>query len=112
MTDDTIPITELVPDERNARTRTERGYGTLERSLSEFGGMRSIVIDDQNRIVAGNGTVEAAIGIGMDRVRVIESDGTELIAVRRSGLSEEQWMRYGVADNQHCSIKDRLTTLF
>jgi hypothetical protein len=38
MTDDTMPITELVPDDRNARTMTERGYGTLERSLSEFGG--------------------------------------------------------------------------
>lgn len=106
MDDETMAITELVPDDRNARTRTERGYGTLERSLIEFGGMRSVCIDETNRVLAGNGTVEAAIGIGMERVRVIETDGKELIAVRRSGLSKEQKMRYAIADNRTSELAE------
>ena len=61
MENESIARTELVPDERNVRVMTQRGYGTLERISIEFGGMRSIAIDESNRVLAGNETDDMSI---------------------------------------------------
>ena len=62
----------------------------IQESLQQVGAARSIVIDENGVILAGNGTVEAAGQIGIDRVKIIEASGDEIIAVRRSGLTDEQ----------------------
>jgi DNA modification methylase len=69
-------------------------------SLQRFGAARSIVISDDNTIIAGNGTVEAAAVAGIERVRVVEADGNELIAVRRRGLTLEEKAALALADNR------------
>lgn len=53
-----LRISDLIPDDRNANKGTERGNGLLERSLQQYGAGRSILIDKNNRIIAGNKTVE------------------------------------------------------
>ena len=93
-------IADLKPDHRNARQRTARSGDMIGRSLQEVGAARSIVIDENNVILAGNGTVEAAGQVGIERVRVVEADGEEIIAVRRSGLSAEQKRRLAYFDNR------------
>ena len=50
-----------------------------------FGAARSIVIDEGNVVLAGNGTTDAAAEAGIAHVRVVEAAGDELIAVRRRG---------------------------
>lgn len=99
-------IEDLTLDPQNARKRTERSHGTIVKSLEKFGGMRSIVLDDQNRVRAGNGTVEAAAQIGIHKVRIIDADGHEIIAVRRKGLSEEEWKTYAIADNRSSELSE------
>src|SRR5205823_2856405 len=54
------------------------------------GAARSIVIDEANMILAGHQTTTAAGNVGIERVRVVEADGQELIAVRRRGLTDQQ----------------------
>ncbi len=69
-------------------------------SLHEVGAARSIVIDEAGRILAGNGTVEAAAEAGIERVQVVDADGETLIAVRRRGLTEAQKKRLALLDNR------------
>lgn len=99
-------IKDLIPDAKNARKHNDRILGMLEKSLNEVGAARSIVIDENNRILAGNGTVEAAAAAGIERVRVIEADGNEIIAVRRSGLSEEQKTKLALYDNRTAELAE------
>jgi hypothetical protein len=95
-----ITLEALVQDPKNARRRTQRSTGMIERSLREFGAARSLVIDEEGVILAGNGTAEAAASIGIDRVLVVPADGRTLVAVQRTDLSPAQKAEYGVADNR------------
>ena len=85
-----INIEELTQDEHNFNKGTVGGAELMERSLKELGAGRSILIDKNGTIIAGNKTQEAAIKAGITKVRVIETDGTELVALmisRKSNVS-------------------------
>jgi len=91
MDGDTIThIGQLKPDAQNARKHNPRNIGMIVDSLQKVGGARSIVIDEDDVILAGNGVIEAAAEAGIERLRVIEADGNEIIAVRRTGLPAER----------------------
>lgn len=92
-------ISELQFDPKNARKRTPLSAGVIRRSLEQFGGCRSIVIDENNTVRAGNGTLEEAGQLGIEKVIVVEASGNEIVAVKRSGLTDEQWKQYAIADN-------------
>lgn len=96
----TISIGDLKPDKKNARKHDDRNIGMITSSLKELGPARSIVIDEDNNILAGNGTVKAMADAGLKNVRVIEADGDELIAVQRNGLTKEQKTRLALYDNR------------
>lgn len=98
--EDVVHISELKPDPENARLHTPRNVGMIVDALQEVGAARSIVIDEDNTVLAGNATVEAAGQVDMTRVRVVEASGNEIIAVRRRGLSEEQKKRLALFDNR------------
>ena len=95
-------ISELKHDRRNARKRTQRSNALIEQSLQEVGAARSIVVDEDNNILAGNGTVEAAASVGITKVQIVEADGNTIIAVRRKGLTAKQKTRLALYDNK-CS---------
>lgn len=99
-------LSQLTPDPKNPRKRGQRAERVLVASLQEVGAARSIVIDEDGNILAGNGTVQAAAELGMDRVKVIDADGETIVAVRRTGLSEEQKRRLSVLDNRTGELAD------
>ena len=114
--DDTLqPLSSLKQDHKNARKRTVQSKNLIEESINRYGAARSIVIDESNRILAGNGTVEAAAASGINKVRIIETDGDEVIAVRRTGLTEESKVGLALADNRTAELaewdKEMLNTL-
>ena len=82
----TLKIKDLIPDDKNFNKGSEFGGALIEKSFRKFGAGRSILIDKNNRIIAGNKSIENAGAIGMENVRVIESDGTEIIAVKRTDI--------------------------
>jgi len=101
----TTPFSELIPDARNANKGTKRGGDLVKKSLREYGAGRSILLDKNNRVIAGNKTLEqASTGkSGIKGVRVVESDGTDLIAVRRTDLDLEHDAKaksLAIADNR------------
>lgn len=93
-------VKQLVHDPRNARIHTEKNIAMLVAGLQEVGAGRSILIDGKGEIIAGNGVVEAATAAGITRVRVIDTDGDEIIAVRRKNLSGRQKTRAALLDNR------------
>jgi hypothetical protein len=100
----TETLDSLQPDPRNARTHSKDNLDFITGSLREVGAARSIVIDEDNVILAGNATVKAARAAGLTNVRVIEADGESVIAVRRSGLTPEQKQRLALYDNRAAEL--------
>ena len=92
-------ISKLTPDPNNARKRTPLSASVIRKSLEQFGAARSIVVDENDVIRAGNGTFEEAGQLGIEKVVTIEVDGNTIVAVKRKGLTEEQWKQYAIADN-------------
>jgi DNA modification methylase len=101
---DVAPLTALTPDPRNARRHSERNLALIEQALREVGAARSIVVDESGTVLAGNATVHAAEQAGLERVRIVEADGSELVAVRRSGLTDEQKRRLALLDNRTAEL--------
>ncbi len=102
----TLALADLRPDPCNARRRTPRSKALLDHSLSQFGAARSIVIDEEGTILAGNGTVEAAAAAGITKVQVVDADGDTLIAVRRSDLTPDEKIGLALADNRTADLAE------
>lgn len=101
MADEIINIEELRQDSRNFNKGTEEGQALIEKSFQELGAGRSILVDKDDQIIAGNKSQKAAIKAGIMKVRVIETDGSELIAVKRTDVSldSEKGRKLALADN-------------
>ena len=94
----------LRPDPRNARTHSDRNLELIALALQEVGVARSIVVDEDGVVLAGNATGAAAQQAGIARVRIVEADGSELIAVRRSNLTPGQKRRLALLDNRTAEL--------
>ena len=94
-------IESLVPDNKNFNKGTEYGDRLMDESLRRFGLGRSILIDKNNRIIAGNKTAEKAADIGFTDVLVVEVDGNQLVAVKRKDihLDTSKGRELALADN-------------
>lgn len=94
-------IESLVPDNKNFNKGTQYGDHLMDESLRRFGLGRSILIDRNNRIIAGNKTAEKAADIGFTDVVVVEVDGNQLVAVKRKDidLDSAKGRELALADN-------------
>ena len=99
-------IKDLRHDPQNARKHTPRNVGTIVSALQEVGAARSIVIDEDGIVLAGNATMDAAAEAGITAVKVVEASGNELIAVRRTGLTPEQKTRLALYDNRAAELAE------
>ena len=100
-------ISDLIADDRNANKGTARGRGVIAQSLKDNGTGRSILIDRNGRIIAGNKTVENAGAIGLKDLLVVKSDGTKLIAIQRTDLDLKRDGRakaLAIADNRAAEL--------
>jgi hypothetical protein len=52
----TLTVNDLIADDTNANDGTLRGQDLVCKSLQRFGTGRSILVDKNNRIIAGNKT--------------------------------------------------------
>ena len=75
---------DLIQDEHNYRKHSDTNKARIKKSIDEAGLGRSVVIDADGVLVAGNGVQQV---IDKDTpVRVVETDGTELVVVKRTDL--------------------------
>ena len=106
MADNPRHIKDLVPDPDNRRQHTPRNVGMIVDALHAVGSGRSIVIDEDNVVLAGNATIEAAGEAGLTDLKVVDATGSEIIAVRRSGLSDEQKRDLSLYDNRSSELAE------
>ncbi|WP_449303056.1 hypothetical protein [Porphyromonas endodontalis] len=94
-------IDKLRPDDQNFNKGTEYGEHLMEKSLRKFGLGRSILLDRNNRIIAGNKTAGKAVELGFEDVLVVETDGNTLVAVKRNDidLDSAEGRELALADN-------------
>jgi DNA modification methylase len=94
-------IADLKPDSKNANRGTQRGRGLLEKSLRQYGAGRSVLADREGNLIAGNKTVDVAAEIDLP-VRVVQTDGHELVVVQRTDLDLDSSEGRGlaIADNR------------
>jgi ParB-like chromosome segregation protein Spo0J len=85
-----VPVADLVPYARNARTHSDAQVAQIAASIREYGFTNPILIDGQRGIIAGHGRVLAARKLGLDTVPAIEL----------AHLSAAQKRAYILADNK------------
>jgi len=59
-----VPIEELKPYDRNARTHDDKQLAVIAASITTFGFTNPVLVDKNNIIVAGHGRIEAAKRLG------------------------------------------------
>lgn len=93
-------MSEIKFDKRNYRKHSDKNKNLINKSLKECGAGRSIVIDNNNEIIAGNGIYEQAQKLGI-KTKIIETDGSELVVVKRTDLEtdDEKRKQLAVMDN-------------
>lgn len=98
----------LIPDNKNFNKGTQFGEHLMDESLRKFGLGRSILIDKNNRIIAGNKTTEKAADIGFDNVIIVETDGDSLVAVKRMDIDLDSAKGRGLALADNATSKENL----
>lgn len=96
-----IDIEELIQDDHNFNKGTDKGKELIEKSFRELGAGRSVLVDKDNRLIGGNKAQIGALAAGIKKARIVESDGTELIVVKRTDISldTEKGRKMALADN-------------
>ena len=80
----------LKPDPRNPRVHTDKQVRQIAQSIQSFGFNVPLLIDDQQKVIAGHGRLMAARKMGWDTVPTI----------KLSHLTESQRMAFLIADNR------------
>ena len=99
-----VDIRDIIPDDHNFNAGTEKGREMIEKSFRELGAGRSILLDKNGRVIAGNKSQQAAIAAGIKKVRVIETKGDELVAVKRTDVDIDS------KEGREMALLDNLTT--
>lgn len=98
----TMKLSDLKKPEKNVRIHTEQQMKEFERSVTMFGQIRPIVVDEDNVILAGNGLYDALAAMGKDTVDVYKYDN----------LTGNQKKKLMIADNKIFSLgMENLDTL-
>jgi DNA modification methylase len=87
-------VEELKSNPNNARTHSKRQIKLIADSISAFGFVNPVLVDDQGMVIAGHGRLAAAKRLGMEEVPTI----------RLSHLSHDEKRAYVLADNQLAAI--------
>jgi len=85
-----LKVNDLIPFINNSRTHSEEQVGQVAASIREFGFTNPILVDGDNRIIAGHGRLMAARKLGLESVP----------SIRLTHLSEAQKRAYVIADNK------------
>lgn len=90
----TMKLADMKKPEKNVRIHTEQQLREFERSVTMFGQIRPIVIDENNVILAGNGLYETLLRMGK----------TEAEVYQYTELTDNQKKKLMIADNKIFSL--------
>jgi DNA modification methylase len=87
---DYVSISSLKEYANNTKVHDRQQVKQIKKSITEFGYINPILVDEKNEIIAGHGRLRAAIEANMEQVPVI----------RISHLTEAQVKAFRIADNK------------
>jgi DNA modification methylase len=95
-------LSELKQDSKNANRGTASGSAMIEESLRSYGAGRSVLVDRNGNLIAGNKTAENARKVGIEDVIIVPTDGKTLVAVQRMDLdiNDHEARELAIADNR------------
>ena len=88
-----VPIESLVGDPANVRKHDQKNLDAIKGSLARFGQQKPVVVGAHNVVIAGNGTVAAALSLGWKEIAIVRS---ELIGPDATA--------YAIADNRTAEL--------
>jgi len=96
----------LTGDKENANRGTPRGRKMLKNSLKKLGAGRSILLDKNSTVIAGNKSFDEAKRQGYKKVIVVNTTGDELVAVRRTDLdlNDKKAKELALSDNRVAEV--------
>lgn len=104
-----LKLSDLTPDDKNYNKGSEFGNSLIEKSLRKFGAGRSILLDKNNRIIAGNKTIENAGAVGLEDIIVVETTGNQIVAVKRTDIDLDSKIGRELALADNASAKASIT---
>lgn len=93
-------ITDLKQDTSNPNKGNKKGRALIKESISKFGAGRSILVDKNGIVIAGNNVHSAAMEAGLD-VKIIKTTGDQLVVVQRTDIdiNSPEGRELSLADN-------------
>ena len=93
---ETVKLTDLHLDPGNARKHSERNLAAIKESLNRFGQRKPIVVQGQ-KVLAGNGTLEAAKQLDWQEIQVVYAP---------ADWDEETAKAFALADNRTAELAE------
>ena len=90
-----VSIDKLLLDPANARKHGKKNLDSIKGSLAKFGQQKPIVVNAENVIVAGNGTLQAAKELGWKEIDIV-----------RTNLKGSDITAFGIADNRTSELAE------
>lgn len=94
---ESVPLTSLTPDPDNARLHGDDNLEAITNSLKRFGQVKPIVVTAGGKVLAGNGTLQAATRLGWKDIQVVRTP---------ADWSDTEAMAYALADNRTAELAD------
>jgi ParB-like chromosome segregation protein Spo0J len=94
---ESVAIAGLVLDPQNARKHSDANLRAIGASLREFGQRKPIVVTESNIVIAGNGTVQAALTLGWESINVVRVP---------ADWSQDRIRAFAVADNRIAELSE------
>ena len=92
---ESMSVDELNADPANARKHPDRNLDAIKSSLARFGQQKPIVIDANNVVRAGNGTLAAAKALGWTHLNIV-----------RTALPSVEATAFAIADNRTAELAE------
>lgn len=86
-----LQVKDLVSDPNNVRVHSEQNLDAIKQSLKRFEQQKPIVIDANNVVVAGNGTLQAAMSLGWKEIKAVRLPAS---------FTEAEKKAFAIADNR------------
>jgi DNA modification methylase len=92
---DSVEVGSLKFDSNNARKHDDKNLEAIKGSLKQFGQQKPIVVTKSGKVIAGNGTLQAAIALGWSHIDIVRTD-----------LKNRDAMAYALADNRSAELAE------
>ena len=85
-----VPISQIKPNPRNARTHSKKQIRQIASSIREFGWASPLMIDEDGLLLAGHGRLAAAELLGLTAVPVVVVNGLTAAGGRAFAIADNR----------------------